>query len=70
VLLVGQSLSPALAKAPRDHLAAQAKQRLQAGKVWQSNDLVFATSVATALDAANVRRSFRRITKAAGLEEN
>ena len=29
--------------------------------------LVFATGVGTPLDAANVRRSFRRITKAAGL---
>jgi integrase len=35
-------------------------------KAWQDNDLVFATSVGTALDAANVRR----ITKAAGLGEN
>ncbi len=49
---------------------AQARQRLQVGKAWQDNDLVFATSVGTPLDAANVRRSFRRITKAAGLAEN
>ncbi len=49
---------------------AQARQRLQVGNAWQDNDLVFATSVGTPLDAANVRRSFRRITKAAGLAEN
>lgn len=57
------------AKALRDHRAAQARQRLQAGKAWQDNDLVFCTSVGTPLDAANVRRSLRRITRAAGLGE-
>ncbi|MEV6595584.1 tyrosine-type recombinase/integrase [Actinoplanes sp. NPDC051346] len=36
------------------------------GKKWQDLDLVFASSLGTALDAANVRRSFRRITKTAG----
>ena len=41
-----------------------------AGKAWNDNDLVFCTSVGTPLDAANVRRSFRRITKAAGLGTN
>jgi hypothetical protein len=55
------------AKALTEHHAEQAKQKLKAGKVWQDNDLVFATSVGTPLDAANARRSFRRITKAAGL---
>jgi integrase len=58
-----------VARALKEHHADQAKQRLTAGKAWQDNDLVFATSVGTALDAANVRRSFRRITKAAGLGE-
>jgi integrase len=59
-----------VAKALKEHHAAQAKQRLTAGKAWLDNDLVFATSVGTPLDAANVRRSFRRITKAAGIGEN
>jgi hypothetical protein len=54
----------------KDHHAEQAKQKLKAGKSWQDNDLVFCTSVGTPLDAANVRRSFRRITKAAGVGEN
>jgi site-specific recombinase XerD len=45
------------------------KQKLKAGKAWQDNDLVFCSGVGTPLDAANVRRSFRRITKAAGLGE-
>jgi len=59
-----------VARALKEHHAAQATQRLQAGRAWHDNDLVFCTSVGTPLDAANVRRSFRRITKAAGLGEN
>jgi integrase len=59
-----------VASALKEHHTQQAKQRLQAGQAWQGSDLVFATSVGTALDAANVRRSFRRITKAAGLGIN
>lgn len=59
-----------VAMALKEHHAAQARQRLQAGQAWQDSELVFATSVGTALDAANVRRSFRRITKAAGLGAN
>jgi site-specific recombinase XerD len=53
-----------------DHHVQQSAQRIEAGRAWQDNDLVFCTSVGTPLDAANVRRSFRRITKAAGLGEN
>jgi integrase len=59
-----------VATALREHHARQAAQRLEAGQAWQGNDLVFCTSVGTPLDAANVRRSFRRITKAAGLGDN
>jgi len=58
-----------VADALKEHHTQQAKQRLQAGQAWQDNDLVFATGVGTLLDAANVRRSFRRITKTAGLGE-
>lgn len=39
----------------------------KAGKVWHENGLVFASETGTALDAANVRRGFRRIAKMAGL---
>jgi hypothetical protein len=39
----------------------QAKARLQAGSKWQDNDLVFTTRTGTALDAANLRRSFREL---------
>lgn len=59
-----------VASALQEHHTNQARQRLIAGGAWQDNDLVFASGVGTALDAANVRRSFRRITKAAGLGAN
>ncbi|MFD1049311.1 tyrosine recombinase XerC [Kibdelosporangium lantanae] len=45
----------------------QAVQRSEAGDDWQSNNLVFASELGTELDAANVRRAFRRILRAAGL---
>ena len=51
--------------------AQQARQQVQrdaAGSLWQEHGLVFASEVGTALDAANVRRGFRRIAKAAGLK--
>ncbi|MGH3150014.1 MAG: site-specific integrase [Streptosporangiaceae bacterium] len=51
----------------RAHRVRQAEQRLLAGELWQDSDLVFSSSVGTALDAANVRRAFRKITAAAGL---
>jgi integrase len=54
----------------REHMIEQADQRLLAGDLWQDRDLVFCTSVGTPLDAANVRRTFKRITKAAGLGED
>jgi integrase len=37
------------------------------GKGWTDHDLVFASEAGTELDAANVRRAFRRIANAAGL---
>jgi integrase len=51
----------------RTQRSLQDQDREKAGKNWQAHDLVFASSIGTALDAANVRRAFRRITKAAGL---
>jgi integrase len=45
----------------------QAAQRLTAGAAWHDGNLVFCTRVGTALAAGNVRRSFRAITKAAGI---
>lgn len=51
-----------------EHRRAQATIRLAAGSRWQDLDLVFASAAGTQLDAHNVRRVFRRVVKAAGLE--
>jgi site-specific recombinase XerD len=42
--------------------------RVRAGASWQDLDLVFSTQAGTELDAANVRRAFRRVVAAAGLD--
>lgn len=46
----------------------QAGDRAVAGDTWQEHGLVFCTSIGTPLDAANVRREFRKIAAAAGLD--
>jgi integrase len=62
-------LSERAVRALREHQVRQADQRLLAGDLWQDRGLVFCTSTRSPLDAANVRRTFRKITKAAGLGE-
>lgn len=59
-----------VAKALKAHHTRQAQQRLLAGEEWVDNDLVFATGTGRPLDAANVRRSLRHVTKKASLGEN
>jgi integrase len=54
-------------KALRAQQERQTKTRDVAGTAWQNLGLVFASDVGTELDAANVRRAFRRIVKAAGI---
>jgi integrase len=54
----------------REHRERQLTHRETAGKRWQDNDLVFASEIGTELDAANVRRGFRRVVAAAGLNPN
>jgi integrase len=49
------------------HRERQAAVRAAAGARWRGHDLVFASEVGTELDAANVRRGFRRIAQRAGL---
>jgi integrase len=54
---------PALAVARlKEHRVHQAAQRLKAAS-WSDDGLVFATEVGTQMDAANVRRGFRRALK-------
>ncbi len=48
----------------------QAAERLSAGALWRDHGLVFCTRIGTPLGAGNVRRSFRAITKSAGIGEN
>jgi integrase len=45
----------------------QQRHRAGNGKPWQENGIVFASEVGTELDAHNVRRVFRKVIKAAGL---
>lgn len=51
----------------RLHREQQNRHRATAGKDWQALGLVFTTTLGTALDAANVRRAFRRVVTLAGL---
>ncbi|MEV4758953.1 tyrosine-type recombinase/integrase [Micromonospora sp. NPDC049559] len=52
----------------RRHRQMQDRDRKRAGADWQPTGIVFASSVGTELDAANVRRAFRRVAKLAGLD--
>jgi len=58
------------AEALREHRTRQAKERLAAGPLWRDHGLVFASQIGTPLDASHVRRSFRAITRKAGLGED
>jgi integrase len=55
------------ATALKTHHTSQAAERLKAGVLWQDHGLVFCTRTGTKLAAGNVRRSFKAITKAAGV---
>jgi integrase len=46
---------------------SQAGERRAAGDDWQDTGLVFTTQLGAALDAANVRKMFRRVCKEAGI---
>jgi integrase len=63
------ALPQAAVKALREHRKQQAEDRLAAGSLWQDHGLVFVSATGTPLDAANVRREFRKIVAAAGLEK-
>jgi len=52
----------------RQHRDAQQEAVARAGRVWSDDGLVFATRNGTELEAGNVRRSFRRVLAAAGLD--
>ncbi len=48
----------------------QEQDRIAARELWHQTGLAFTTSVGTEIDSHNVRRSMRRLTKAAGLGES
>jgi len=54
----------------RAHKKRQAGERLAAGADWSNQDLVFSTRTGAALDAANVRREFSTVCKAAKIGEH
>jgi len=51
-----------------EHKERQEIRRRAAGDRWQNHDLVFTSEIGTQLDAANVRRAFRKVVQAAGLD--
>ena len=57
-------------EALRAHKQRQAEERLAASAQWSDHDLVFTTRTGGALDAANVRREFRAVCKAAKIGEH
>jgi integrase len=54
----------------RAHKMRQAEERLAAGGQWSDHDLVSSARTGGALDAANVRREFRAVCKAAKIGEH
>ena len=62
------ALPAPVVEALREESYLQEAARFKAGEFWHETGLVFTTSVGTELDAHNVRREFRKLTKAAGLE--
>jgi integrase len=60
-------LPAAAVKALLAHEEKQAKERADAGVLWKEHGLIFTTSVGTPLESHNLRRDFRKVTKAAGI---
>lgn len=56
-----------VATALRAHRARQTEERLLAGGRWHDEDYVFASTIGTPIDAAELRRAFAAVLKRAGL---
>ncbi len=52
----------------RAHRARQAAERLAVREQWRDHGLIFCTELGTPLDPSNVRRTFARIARRAGLD--
>lgn len=62
-------IPPPVVAALKAQRAQQKADRAQAARAWQNPlDLVFTTEVGTPLDPSNVRRTYARLARAAGLE--
>jgi integrase len=55
-------------EALRGHRTRQTANKAKAGSFWIEANLVFTSAVGTSLDAHNVRRAFRTVVAAAGLD--
>ncbi|MGH9127283.1 MAG: tyrosine-type recombinase/integrase [Acidimicrobiales bacterium] len=51
-----------------DHRKRQAAERLTLGDIWQDHGLIFPSETGSPLDPSNVRRTFTRIARRAGIE--
>jgi integrase len=54
-------------EALQDQRKSQREDKNRADDLWQETGLVFTTKIGTRLDAANVRRMFKNVCKAAGI---
>ena len=61
-------LPPVCVRVLKDHAKRQAEQRAVAGSDWREHGLVFPSRVGTPMEPDNLRRSWDRIKKAAGVE--
>jgi integrase len=61
------ALSPDAVTVLRSHRLRQAEARFLAGSAYGDLDLVFATGIGTPLEPGNVRRTWLRVTPAAGM---
>jgi integrase len=63
-------IAPQAVEVLRRRQTQQERDRVQARELWHETGLVFTTSIGTEMDSHNIRRSMRRLTKAAGLGES
>jgi integrase len=62
------ALPPLALEAVRAHRKRQAEERLAAGEEWNDNGLVFSSEIGTPLDPSDLRRTFARVAKKAGVD--
>jgi integrase len=61
------SIGAGAVEALRRQKERQAVERMLAGKRWQENDLIFATTIGTPMDPQNLMKDFNAVLKQAGL---